>query len=42
MPRGMKVSIGPVHIVLHGDPAPLPKKGAQLPIFGPCQVYPNG
>jgi len=26
---GMKVGLGPCHIVLDGDPAPLPKKGAE-------------
>ena len=29
------VVLGPGHIVLDGDPAPRPKKGAQPPIFGP-------
>ena len=32
---GMEVGLGPGHIVLHGDPAPLPQKGAEPPIFGP-------
>jgi len=41
MPLGMEVSLGPGHIVLDGDPAPLPK-GAQPPIFGPCLLWPNG
>jgi len=27
MPLGMVVGLGPGHIVLDGDPAPLPKKG---------------
>jgi len=31
----MEVGLGPGHIVLDGEPAPLPKKGAQPPIFGP-------
>jgi len=36
MALGMKVSIGPGgHIVLDGDPVPLPKKGTEPPIFGP-------
>jgi len=26
----------------HGDPAPLPKKGVEPPIFGPCLLRPNG
>jgi len=30
----MKVGLGPGHIVLHGDPAPLPKiKKGQIPII---------
>jgi len=36
MVLGMEVGLGPGHIVLDGDPAPLPKKAAQPPsIFGP-------
>ena len=35
MPLGMEVGLGPGHIVLDGDPAPLPKKGQSPPIFGP-------
>jgi len=35
MPLGMKVGLGPGHIVLDGDPAPLPKKGQSPQIFGP-------
>ena len=27
MKLGMQVSLGPVHIVLDGDPAPLPQRG---------------
>jgi len=27
MKLGMQVGLGPVHIVLDGDPAPLPQKG---------------
>ena len=27
MPLGTEVSLGPGHIVLDGDPAPLPRKG---------------
>jgi len=41
MKLGMRVGIGPGHIVLHGDPGPLPK-GAQPAIFGPCLLWPNG
>jgi len=37
MKLGMQVSLGPGHIVLDGDPAPLPK-GAEPPIFGLCIV----
>ena len=35
MALGMEVGLGPGHIALKGDPAPLPKKGAEPPIFGP-------
>ena len=42
MPLGMEVDLGPGHIVLDGDPAPLPRKGAQPPIFGSCLLWPNG
>jgi len=42
MPLGVKVGLGPGHIVVDGDPAPLPEKGAQPPIFGPCLLWPNG
>jgi len=36
MALGMEVGLGPRHIVLDGDAAPLPKKGAEAPpIFGP-------
>jgi len=31
MKLGMRVGLGPGHIVLNGDTAPLPKKGAELP-----------
>jgi len=41
MPLGMEVGLVPGHIVLDGDPAPLPKKGG-LSIFGPCFLWPNG
>jgi len=41
MPLGTKVGLGSCHIVLDGDPAPSPK-GAQLPVFGPCLLWPNG
>ena len=41
MSLGMELGLGPGHIVLDGDPAPLPK-GAQPPIFGPYLLRPNG
>jgi len=39
---GMEVNLGPGHIVLDGDPAPLPKKVAEPPIFGPFLFWPSG
>ena len=42
MPLGTQVGLGPVHIVLDGDPAPPSKKGAQPPIFGSCLLWSNG
>jgi len=38
----MKVGLGPGHIVLDGDPAPLLKKEAQPPIFGRWIKVPLG
>jgi len=35
MALGMEVGLGPGRIVLDGYPAPLPKKGAEPPIFRP-------
>ena len=35
MALGMEVGLGPAHIVLDGEPAPLPQKGTEHPIFGP-------
>jgi len=35
---GTKVAIDPGRNVLHGDPAPPPKKGAQPPIFRPMSI----
>jgi len=32
----------PSDFVLDGDPAPLPKNGAEPPIFDPCLLGPNG
>jgi len=34
MALGTEVGVGPRHIVLDGDPAPLPQKRTELPIFG--------
>jgi len=34
--------LDPGHIVLDGDPVPLPRKGGQLPNFGLCLLWPNG
>ena len=44
MPLGMEVGLGPGHTVLDGDPAPLPRQGAEPPppIFGPFLLRPNG
>ena len=43
MKLGMQVSLGPGHIVLDGDPAPLPQRGtAPFPISGPYLLRPNG
>jgi len=42
MALGMKVGLGPGHIVLDGEPAPLPVKGAEPLIFGPFLLSPNG
>jgi len=44
MKLGMQVGLGSGHIVLHGDPAelPRPKKGHSPPIFGPSLLWPNG
>ena len=42
MKLGTQVGLGPGHIVLDGDPAPLPQRGAEPPIFGPYLLWPNG
>jgi len=42
MAFGMEVGLGPSHIMLDGDPASLPKKGTEPPIFGPLLLSPNG
>ena len=36
MPLGTEIDLCLGDFVLDGDPAPLPKKGAKPPIFGPC------
>jgi len=43
MTLGMEVGIGPRHIVLDRDSAPLPTKEDRiaLPIFGPFLLWPN-
>jgi len=41
MPFGIEEGLGPGHIVLDGDSAPLPKTGTQPPIFGSF-LWPNG
>jgi len=38
MALGMEVGLGPGHIVLDGDPAPLPKKRAEPPNFRPIFI----
>ena len=42
MKLGMQIGLGPGHIVLDWDPAPLVQKGAEPPIFGPYLLWPNG
>jgi len=39
---GAKVGLGSDDIVLDGDPAPPPHKGAEPPIFGLFLLWPNG
>ena len=41
MALGTEVGLGPGHIVLDEDPAPLPKKD-RPPFFGPFLLWPNG
>ena len=38
---GTQVGLGPGHIVLDGDQAPLPIKGQSPSIFGPCLLWPT-
>jgi len=41
MKLGTEIGLGPGHIVLDGDPAPLQKRGHSPPIFPPM-LWPNG
>ena len=38
MKLGTQVGLGPGHIVLDGDPAPLLQKGAEPPFFRPMFI----
>jgi len=40
MALGMELGLGPGYIAPDGEPAP--PKGAQLPLFGQCPLWPNG
>ena len=42
MPLGMEIGLEPSDVVLHGDPAAPPQKGAEPPIMGRCLLWPNG
>jgi len=42
MPLGREVGLCQTDIVLDGNPAPPPQKWAEVPIFGPCLLWPNG
>jgi len=42
MKLGMRVGLGPGHIVLDEDPAPVPKKWRSPPICGQRLLLPNG
>jgi len=43
MALGMDVGLGPGHILLDGDTAPLSQKGTEPPTnFGQCLLWPNG
>jgi len=42
MTLGMEVGLDPVHIVLDGDTAPLPKKATEPSTIGPSLLWPNG
>ena len=42
MKLSTQVGLGPTHIVLDGNPAPLSPKRTEPPIFGPYPLWPNG
>ena len=42
MALGMELGLGPGHIMLDGDLAPIPKRGQSPQIFGPLLLWPNG
>jgi len=42
MKLGMQVGLGPGHIVLHVDPAPLPQRDTAPSIFDPYMLRPHG
>ena len=42
MALDMEVGLGPVHIVLDGDTAPLPEKGVEPPPNFRPMLWPNG
>jgi len=42
MPLGTEVGLSPGHIVLDGNPAPIPKGHSPPPILGPYLLWPNG
>ena len=42
MALGMEVGLGLGHVVLDGDPAPLPKREQSRPILGLFLLWPNG
>ena len=42
MPLGIELGLGSGDFVLDGDPAPLPQKDTDPPIFGPYLLRPNG
>ena len=42
MPLDREVGLVPGDIVLDGDQLPSRKGARQLPLFGPCLLWPNG